>query len=49
MDLFVRYIVWISELEEHKRTTGSVKDFPGTEAITNDEILELDVVHLIVR
>lgn len=28
---------------EHKKTTGKVKGFPGTKAITNDELLELDV------
>lgn len=30
-------------LNEHKRVTGSVVDFPGTEAIGQEELLELDV------
>jgi len=32
---------------EHKRNTGSVVGLPGTQAITNDELLELDVDVLI--
>ncbi len=31
----------------HKRETGSVKDFPAAENITNDQLLELDVTVLI--
>ena len=31
----------------HKQNTGSVVDFPGTESITNDALLELDVTVLI--
>jgi glutamate dehydrogenase (NAD(P)+) len=31
----------------HKRETGSVVDFPGTEPITNEALLELDVTVLI--
>ncbi len=30
-------------LNEHKRVTGSVVDYPGTEYITQEELLELDV------
>ncbi len=33
----------ISALTEHKKSTGSVSGFEGTEAISNEEILELDV------
>ncbi len=32
----------IAKVEAHKRKTGSVKGFPGTEAITNEEVLVLD-------
>ncbi len=32
---------------EHKNSTGAVKGFPGTQEITNEELLELDVVVLI--
>ncbi|MCP5101342.1 MAG: Glu/Leu/Phe/Val dehydrogenase [Chloroflexi bacterium] len=32
------------EAINHKQTTGSVSNFPGTEAISNAELLELDVV-----
>jgi glutamate dehydrogenase (NAD(P)+) len=28
---------------QHKQTTGSVIDYPGTEKLTNEELLELDV------
>ncbi len=31
----------------HKKDTGSVRDFPGAKNITNEEVLELDVVVLI--
>ncbi|HBX23469.1 MAG TPA: Glu/Leu/Phe/Val dehydrogenase [Desulfotomaculum sp.] len=31
----------ISTLEEHKACTGSVKDFPGSQSITNEELLAL--------
>ncbi len=31
---------------QHKRETGSVVDFPGTEPITNEELLELEVTLL---
>jgi glutamate dehydrogenase (NAD(P)+) len=31
----------------HKATTGSVRGYPGTQAVTNDELLELDVDILI--
>ena len=31
----------------HKQSTGSVRDFPGAKNITNEEVLELDVVVLI--
>ncbi len=31
----------------HKQQTGSVRDFPGAQNITNDELLELDVTLLI--
>ena len=34
-----------AEVVEHKRRTGSVAGFPGTEAITNAELLELPVRH----
>lgn len=34
------------DLTEWKRRTGSVVNFPGAEAITNEEILELDVTIL---
>ena len=37
----------IPRLKEHVRQTGSVKDFPGTEAITNEELLELEVEVLV--
>ncbi len=33
----------INNLLEHKKTTGSVSGFAGTEDISNEEILELDV------
>jgi len=33
----------IEKLTEHKKNTGSVKDFEGTKNITNDELLELGV------
>jgi glutamate dehydrogenase (NAD(P)+) len=33
----------IPKLKEHVRQTGSVKDFPGTDSITNEELLELPV------
>ncbi|MDH3591740.1 MAG: Glu/Leu/Phe/Val dehydrogenase [Planctomycetota bacterium] len=32
-----------TKLSEHKATTGSVTGFPGTEAISNEALLELDV------
>jgi len=32
---------------DHKNTTGAVKGFPGAREITNEELLELDVVVLI--
>jgi len=32
---------------EHKNNTGAVKGFPGAKEITNEELLELDVVVLI--
>lgn len=34
------------EVIAHKEKTGSVKGFPGAKAITNEELLELDVVVL---
>ncbi len=34
------------EVMAHKEKTGSVKGFPGAKAITNEELLELDVVVL---
>ena len=37
----------ISKLKEHVRETGSVKDFPGTDTVTNEELLELDVEVLV--
>ncbi len=33
----------IPEIIKHKKETGSVIDFPGTESITNEELLTLDV------
>jgi glutamate dehydrogenase (NAD(P)+) len=36
-----------AKLLEHKKKTGSVKDFPGTKNITNEELLELKVDVLI--
>jgi glutamate dehydrogenase (NAD(P)+) len=35
-----------AETIRHKATTGSVADFPGADAITNEELLELDVTVL---
>jgi glutamate dehydrogenase (NAD(P)+) len=35
------------EVADHKRSTGSVKGFPGAKNITNEELLELDVTVLI--
>jgi glutamate dehydrogenase (NAD(P)+) len=32
---------------EHKNSTGAVKGFPGTKEITNEELLELDVIVLV--
>ncbi len=37
----------IPKLKAHVRETGSVKDFPGTEPLTNEELLELDVEVLV--
>jgi glutamate dehydrogenase/leucine dehydrogenase len=34
-------------VEEHKKKTGSVVDFPGSKRITNEELLELDC-HILV-
>lgn len=31
------------KVAEHKEKTGSVVDFPGTESVTNEELLELEV------
>ncbi len=33
----------ITEAESHKKSTGALKDLSGTTAITNEELLELDV------
>lgn len=33
----------LNQLEKHKETTGSVSDFAGTENITNEQLLELEV------
>lgn len=35
------------EMQEHKEKTGSVVGFPGAESISNEELLELDVVVLV--
>jgi glutamate dehydrogenase (NAD(P)+) len=37
----------VRRLEEHKERTGSVRDFPGAENITNEELLALNVDILI--
>uniref|UniRef100_UPI002609805A Glu/Leu/Phe/Val family dehydrogenase n=1 Tax=uncultured Methanofollis sp. TaxID=262500 RepID=UPI002609805A len=37
----------VRRLEDHKEKTGSVRDFPGAENITNEELLALDVDILI--
>lgn len=37
----------VRRLEDHKERTGSVRDFPGAENITNEELLALDVDILI--
>jgi glutamate dehydrogenase (NAD(P)+) len=37
----------IRKVEEHKRATGSVKEFPGASNITNRELLELECTVLV--
>ncbi len=39
--------LWFNEVAAHKKKTGSVINLPGSEAITNEELLELDVDILI--
>ncbi len=35
--------VWFNEVAAHKKKTGSIINLPGSETITNEELLELDV------
>lgn len=37
----------LEEVTKHKTETGSVVDFPGSESISNEELLELDVTVLV--
>ncbi|MEK7618112.1 MAG: Glu/Leu/Phe/Val dehydrogenase [Patescibacteria group bacterium] len=37
----------LSRLQEHKKQTGALKDFPDAKNITNEELLELDVDALV--
>jgi glutamate dehydrogenase/leucine dehydrogenase len=37
----------ISAVGQHKQSTGAVGDFPGSQNITNEELLELDVAILV--
>ena len=45
--VFSRNGLDVRALSAHKQKTGSVRDFPGAENITNEELLELDVDILI--
>ena len=45
--VFSRTGLDVRSLFAHKQKTGSVRDFPGAENITNEELLELDVDILI--
>src|SRR5213592_392997 len=35
--------IWFNEVAAHKKKTGNVLNLPGSEPITNEELLELDV------
>jgi glutamate dehydrogenase len=35
--------VWFNEVAAHKKKTGSIINLPGSETVTNEELLELDV------
>jgi glutamate dehydrogenase len=35
--------IWFNEVSAHKKKTGEVLNLPGSEPITNEELLELDV------
>lgn len=37
----------VAQAEAHKKSTGALKDLPGTTNITNEELLELDVAVLV--
>ncbi len=37
----------LAKAEEHKKKTGVLKDFPGSQNISNEELLELDVTVLV--
>lgn len=37
----------VAAAEKHKKETGALKDLPGTQNITNEELLELDVAVLV--
>ncbi len=35
--------IWFNDISAHKKKTGSITDLPGSENVTNEELLELDV------
>ncbi len=35
--------IWFNDVSAHKKKTGSITDLPGSENITNEDLLELDV------